>query len=188
MPMAVPKEEYKGMDAATLQQKRVLLQSYKDLYERTLAENKRTMSELKKQIKELGTCIEDVNAEFQKIEDAMRYANKVEYETIIVIRKKTVSQYKGTRPAAYYSPSDWQEKVVYYFELYKANVLGMDKGCSVIMKSREYANDEKGLFNEQVLDAMLNNGVLKLYLDNGAKINTAMLKKKIPTLIVNVKK
>lgn len=187
MSINVPKEDYMGMDAATLQQKRLLLQSYKELYERNITDAKRKISELKKQIKNNESLIAEVNMSFERIDEALKHSNNVEYETIIVIRKKTVSQYKGTRPAAYYSPSDWQEKVVYYFELYKSNVLGMDKGCSIITKSRDYANDEKGLFNEHVLEAMLNNGVIKLYLDNGVKINTTMLKKKIPALIVNVK-
>ena len=182
--------DYNGMDIETLQRHKMQIQSYKDMCNRNIVRDKEQISDLRKTIKQNEKLIVEADNELLKIEEAMKYTDTVKYEPVIIVRKEVESVYIGPeiRSAyAYYSRTDWKDVILYYFTLYNVNVLGSNKGMQPVCKSKkEYSKDDKASLNAEILTVAKQYNVKKIYLDDGVKINTTMLKKEIPDINIQI--
>lgn len=180
MDVKIKIEDYTGMDAQTLQTKRALLISSKAYFDRTIESAKKRIREARKEITECNIELEKVSTELQKITEAYKHTKEVQYTPVIFVKKRTESMYLGVGKPTYYVRSMWKEYVVYYYEVYNVNVLGMNKGMILITKSTDFT--EKSVFNNAIVDALKQYNTTKIHIDNDVTVNTTMLKKNIKNL------
>ena len=180
MVVKLPKTDYKGMDRATLEQHKMHIINYKEMYERNIIRDKQQINELKREIRASERMIIDANNELMLIEEEMKHVESVEYETVIIVKKRKVDKYLGKQAPSYYVSSDWKELVVYYFKVCNVNVLGEEKGTQTVFVSGEFVTDRKAAFNDELLVRARQFGVKKIYLDDNVKVNTTVLKRELP--------
>lgn len=184
MATKVTPQDYKGMDLQTLNMHRQQLLSTKACHEYCINKAKETLKKCKAEIKESVEGIKLVEAELAKLQEAYEMAKEVIYEPVVFIRKRIASAYIGYGAPVYFSPSAWKDYVVYYYEVHNVNILGANKGKVLVEKSRDYDTEEKAEFNADVLKVMLKYKTTKIHLEDGAKVNTTLLKKSIANLTI----
>lgn len=184
--MTIKPTDYTGMDAQRLQFSKNQLMQMKSLFEYEIEQAQKTIKECKAKIKANEKQILLVQSELLKVQEAEKHTDAVTYEPIIYVKKRKDSAYMGSTTPTYYSPSEWLEYVVYYFEVYNVNTLGWDKGFRCVDHSETFVASEKTAFNAKLLEAMHDYNTHKLRLAKGVKVNTTLLMKQIPNLTVEV--
>lgn len=173
---------YKSMDDTALKNRRVYVQSIVDYSNRAVKEAEMQVAALKKEIKVQQKVVIQAQQELLKIEEACKAERQIAYVTVIYITKQTDSVYLGKGEPHYYARSEWKDQVVYKYSVYKENVLGADKGNALIRESGTFANEAKGLLLRAVIHEMKTQKIKKIVLKNGARVNTAELRKADPTI------
>ena len=102
----------------------------------------------------------------------------IDYEYVIIVDKFFTSFYKTEGSTLN------TDKVLFVYYVYCSNVLGIDKGCRLVYKSRQYVTNEKVDFNKDIISVMRERNINKIYLKHNAKVNVSMIKRVIPNLTV----
>lgn len=173
---------YKSMDDTALKNRRVHVQSIVDYSNQAVKEAEMQIAELKKELKLHQKAIIQAQQELLKIEEARKAERQVTYVPVIYITKRTESVYLGKGTPQYYARSEWKDQVVYKYSVYKENVLGADRGTTLIRESGTVANEAKGLLLRAVIYEMKTQKINKIVLKNGARVNTAELRKANPSV------
>lgn len=171
MGMKVPKYDYVGMDAKTLEEKRVMLNSYRDYYKSEIKNAESVIEEQRVKIAFNERSLRELDSEYRKLNNAMKQAGNVIYEKVIQIKR-----------CEFYDTM--QEAAGFKYYIANANVLGLTKGCIIIKESGKFRYKDKDAFVAELITKMKQEGITKLYLASDVKINTAFIKKSVPNCVI----
>lgn len=162
--------KYIGYSSEELKQRENLLNQQISCFVREIENEKQKIKEIKAQMKVY-------QSELDLVKEAKESTDKVELEFIIEVTKSTKGEYRGQKPISYFSPSDFNDYVVYKYSVYKANAQDRHKFRTCIEQSEEYKSNVKKELNLAIMQDVKRYNVKKIYVAEGVKIATKEIEK-----------
>ena len=167
---------YRGMDKDTLEKQRAAINANMHTYESIIAYNKQKIAAIEEENNRYAQTIAKCKEALKAIGKAEQCMPAIEYETVVVVRKATHTEYIGKPNPTYYEARNYKHYAVVYFDLMQWNKLGIAYGSRHIQRSAYFKAKEKADFNAELFNCIQRSKATTVYLADGATINTASLK------------
>lgn len=166
------KNEFIGMDKQGLSR-------YKENAQMNIETSNKAIARIKERAKEeirtYKNEIEKLESVIAKIEEAEQFLenNKVEYQTIIVVRNKNIYRRKeGTRPMYVGDISGLLTYKGYSFSVIATNDINNPMDTKTLYNSNDFLMDEKAILRDKMLEKIEEFKVKKIYLTRDVSIGT----------------